>query len=158
MKEAVFNVNDFSLPRWNDLPEISLYSDQLITWINKTLEPISIGDSPLTKSMVNNYVKHGLVKPPVNKQYSRVHLAKLLVVCVLKSVFSMEQIGRYVFFAVEDSTIPATYDFFAEMLEKSIDDIFNKKVPDIKKDTDKEYLNRSIILACAYKIYVEKTS
>ena len=35
--------------------------------------------------MINNYVKQGALPPPQKKRYSREHLAKLLVICLLKT-------------------------------------------------------------------------
>ncbi|MDO4741631.1 MAG: DUF1836 domain-containing protein, partial [Eubacteriales bacterium] len=46
----------------------------------------------ITKSMVNNYVKHGLLARPEGKKYAREHLAALLEIAVLKQAMSMESI------------------------------------------------------------------
>ena len=56
-----------SLPRWDELPDIELYMDQVINLVSKYLSPIlSQQEQPmLTKSMVNNYVKLGLIPAPV---------------------------------------------------------------------------------------------
>ena len=48
----------------------------------------------MTKSMVNNYVKVGMIPRPVGKKYDREHLAMLLMICVFKQALSMESISR----------------------------------------------------------------
>ena len=55
------------LPRWHELPDIELYMDQVITLIEKYLSPLITLEKHtlLTSSMVNNYVKHGLIPAPV---------------------------------------------------------------------------------------------
>ena len=46
----------------------------------------------LTKTMINNYVKNNLIEAPIKKQYSKIQIAKLFVICVLKQVYSMQDI------------------------------------------------------------------
>ena len=48
----------------------------------------------LTASMVNNYVKQGALPPPQKKRYSREHLAKLLVICLLKTSLPISAIHQ----------------------------------------------------------------
>ena len=60
------------LPRWNELPGIDLYMDQLIGYIDSAIGDLfcKIDTPPLTKSMVNNYVKAKIIQAPTNKKYS----------------------------------------------------------------------------------------
>lgn len=81
------------LPRWETLPDIGLYMDQVITLMERTFAPFLPG-AEITKSMVNNYVKVGLIKRPVGKRYDREHLALLIMIGVLKQALSMECIGQ----------------------------------------------------------------
>lgn len=46
----------------------------------------------MTKSMVNNYVKVGMIPRPTGKKYDRDHLAMLIMIGVLKQALSMESI------------------------------------------------------------------
>ena len=66
-------IENFHIPRWNELPSIDLYIDQIITLIDNSLAPILCHHDgfPLTKSMINNYVKARIVDAPVNKKYPR---------------------------------------------------------------------------------------
>ena len=70
------------IPRWNELPSLDLYMDQIVTYIDDSLAPLAgvTGTVPVTKSMVNNYVKARIVSPPVNKKYPKVSVAMIIVV------------------------------------------------------------------------------
>ena len=81
------------LPEWEALPDIGLYMDQVITLTERLFVP-QLPKGETTRSMVNNYVKSGLIPRPQGKKYDREHLARLLMVCVLKQALSMDGIGR----------------------------------------------------------------
>lgn len=80
------------LPQWEALPDFGLYMDQVIVLMERALEGV-LPKGELTKSMVNNYVKVGLIPRPAGKKYGREHLALLLMICILKQALSMEEIA-----------------------------------------------------------------
>ena len=80
------------LPQWEALPDFGLYMDQVIVLMERALKGV-LPEGELTKSMVNNYVKVGLIPRPVRKKYEREHLALLLMICILKQALSMEEIA-----------------------------------------------------------------
>ena len=68
-------IADFHMPRWEELPEIDLYMDQVIAKAEKYLRPITAeGDNLLTQAMINNYVKNGIVPPPIAYGADTYHL------------------------------------------------------------------------------------
>ena len=79
------------LPDWETLPDFGLYKDQLISFINRSLPSVN-GQIDLTASMINNYVKAGLIEKPNGKKYSREALAQLMIVIQLKLTTPMELI------------------------------------------------------------------
>lgn len=82
-----------TLPRWEDLPEIDLYMDQVIALMRKYLGIFDEdGEKLLTPAMINNYVKMGAMPAPVKKKYSKAHIAHLLIICFLKQVLPISQI------------------------------------------------------------------
>ena len=60
------------IPRYEELPAISLYLDQVISILNQTLTPFfeEGEDKIITGAMVNNYVKHKVIEPPRKKRYT----------------------------------------------------------------------------------------
>ncbi len=82
-----------ALPGWETLPDIGLYMDQVMTFMDRAFSP-ALPKGEMTKSMVNNYVKVGLMPRPAGKKYDREHLAMLVMIGVLKQALSMESIAQ----------------------------------------------------------------
>lgn len=104
-----------SLPAWKDLPDIEVYMDQVITLINRYIGGFAPdGDTLLTPSMINNYVKNGILPCPVKKRYSRIHLSRLIIICLLKPVLSINAIGMLIDFLLQTRTEEEVLNFFCE--------------------------------------------
>ena len=81
------------LPAWDRLPDIDLYMDQVLLLVDRSLRGFpGYEERGLTASMVNNYVKQGVLPSPVKKRYGRAHLAFLLIICVLKPALPISAI------------------------------------------------------------------
>ena len=83
-----------SIP-YDKLPDIKLYMDQVITLLGEKLSFYECGeyDKLLSSSMINNYVKNGLIDHPEKKKYNKEQIATLIIICILKSVLSIQDIG-----------------------------------------------------------------
>lgn len=79
---------------YRDLPEIALYMDQVLGYLDQQLAVFRSADEEniLTKTMINNYVKAGLIPKPVKKKYTPDHLASLIMIYFLKNVVPMQTI------------------------------------------------------------------
>lgn len=147
------------LPRWNELPNINLYLDQVVTLINNTLSSIYIEDSNLilTKNMINNYVKNKIIEPPIKKKYTKNHLAKFFVICILKEVYKINDIKILIDLALSKSSIDLTYNNFCNLFEKALECVFDKKdFIDTYSKNESTYLLKSVLLSCAYSIYTKQ--
>ena len=73
MKVEAEELINYHCPRWNELPEIELYIDQVICVLQSNLSIFSKEEnSPvITPNMINNYVKQEVLKPPVKKKYNK---------------------------------------------------------------------------------------
>ena len=81
-------------PRWDELPVLDLYLDQVLLYVNKVCIPaFTASDKGLTASMINNYVKHGYLEKPSKKKYNRQQVARLIAITSLKTVFSIQDIA-----------------------------------------------------------------
>lgn len=121
-------VRAFHCPRWQQLPALSLYMDQVVIVINEVLGLFAEdGESLVTPSMVNNYVKQKLVPAPEKKKYSRQQLAALIQVSVLKRVLSMQEITGLVSALTETYGLEAGYDRFCDELERDLVAVFSAK-------------------------------
>ncbi len=159
-------IEEFHIPRWKELPNVDLYLDQVVNLINSTLSPYIYISSDyrkennqlLTKTMINNYVKNNLIEAPVKKLYSKVQLAKLFVICVLKQVYSMQDINILIKLALSYASIEVSYDRFCGLFEEALMCTFQKKDFIDKNNSDAMYLLKSVLLSCSYKIYVENVT
>ena len=94
LKKGEDFVSTFSYPTWEQLPELDLYLDQVLLYVNKTCAPVlSSSDKGLTAAMINNYVKHGYIEKPEKKKYQRHQVARLIAITTLKTVFSIQEIS-----------------------------------------------------------------
>ena len=160
------SINDFHIPRWKELPNVELYIEQVVKFINSCLSPYLFYNADdnsntelLTKSMINNYVKNSIIESPTKKQYSKNQIAKLFVICVLKQVYSIHEIDYLIEFALKGSTLENAYDKFCNLFEEALRCTFNRE-DFIDKDAqnDNLYLLKSTLLSCSYKIYVQNNT
>ncbi len=77
-------IQRFRLPRYREIPDVGLYLDQTVKYINGFL--MVLGDMEITASMVSNYVKKGYISNPVRKQYSARQIAQLFFIAIAKTV------------------------------------------------------------------------
>ncbi|MBQ6900086.1 MAG: DUF1836 domain-containing protein [Firmicutes bacterium] len=167
MNTAIYNENkdtidSFHIPRWDELPSIDLYMDQIVTYIDSALSPLfgMVGAAPITKSMVNNYVKARIVDAPVNKKYPRLSVAMIIVVYILKSCFATDEIGKLIRYGMgmgEDVSL--TYDRFCEAIENGLRAVFSGEVHITNQclpGRESKYLMDNFALSFASKFYIQK--
>lgn len=83
---------------WKKMPDIDLYMDQVITYLRQHLEFFhdAPDDNLITHSIINNYVKGGVVERPVKKKYTKAHLAQLIMACLLKRVMPIGVVKKMI--------------------------------------------------------------
>ena len=121
MKIKSDDLLNIHLPRWDEFPNFELYIDQVLAFINDNLAIFRHGDEPLiTSSMINNYVKNGVLHPPIKKKYNREHLAKLVVICISKRMLSLADINDCILVMSRSVNIGEGYNLFCDELEYGI--------------------------------------
>jgi len=114
--------SNFSYPKWEDIPNIDLYLDQVLLYVNQVCAHISPDkDKGLTASMVNNYVKHGYLTKPDKKKYQRKQIARLIAITTLKSVFSIQEIAQTLNTLQTQARSDQLYDAFVDYMNHGID-------------------------------------
>lgn len=106
------------LPLWDDFPDFELYMDQLVSLGNRYLEGLI--ESPLTPSMVNSYVKKGLMSRPQKKKYTNTHLAELIAISLLKAIYPLDVIANYLDELLHEFSIKESYNSFATIFNDSL--------------------------------------
>lgn len=113
-QEFAGRLKAFQPVSWEQIPDLGLYMDQVITYIERQCKELFMdGDRIFTPSMVNNYVKTGLVSRPVAKKYGRDQLAQLLMICILKQSISTENM-KILVQPPENSAMQAHYESFCQ--------------------------------------------
>ena len=164
-KKELISLDKVHIPRWNELPNVDLYLDQVVTFINSSLSEFlpCNGENEekkenqiLTKTMINNYVKNHLIDAPIKKKYSKIQCAKIFAICILKQVYSMNEIYSLIEIALEHTEINYAYDRFCNLFEEALKCAYNKEdFVDADSGDGNKYLLKSVLLSCSYKIYVQ---
>ena len=112
----------FSYPKWEEIPSIDLYLDQVLLYVNQVCTPVfTEKEKGLTASMVNNYVKHGYLTKPDKKKYQRQQIARLIAITTLKSVFSIQEIAQTLNTLQSQASSDQLYDAFVNYMNNGID-------------------------------------
>lgn len=99
---------------WTQLPDIGLYMDQVVTYIDRQLSLHRRSDKEhvVTSAMVNNYIKDGLLPRADLKKYAPIHLAQLTMIGALKPVLSMQDLQTLLQHSKDGRSVPETYSRF----------------------------------------------
>ena len=112
----------FSYPKWEELPNIALYLDQVLLYVNQVCAPsYSQNEKGLTASMVNKYVKHGYITKPEKKKYQRKQIARLIAITTLKSVFSIQEIAQTLNILHTETNSKELYNAFVDYMNEDLD-------------------------------------
>lgn len=105
-------LESFIMPDWDSLPDIDLYMDQVITYLEKQLSIFvrSEDGKLVTPAMINNYVKNEIIPRPVQKKYTRTHIALLMAVLNLKPILPLMDITNLISQETADKPINVLFE------------------------------------------------
>lgn len=106
---------------WEQLPDIGLYMDQVITYLERQLSAFRGPDDeyPITPSMINNYAKAKLIPRTDGKKYGQAHIALLLSIFSLKRVLSVQDILALFEGLDDEATLRDFYELFRSKMSES---------------------------------------
>lgn len=153
-------VNDAELES-AEIPAIDLYVDQILNLINEKLQEGSerYYDRQLTKTMVNNYSKEGLITPIKGKKYNKEQILQILTIYTLKSTLSINEIkrllqGMYATDGFDEQEFTRLYDRHLQIKEvnrkyafEALNGIIERNSLDVSDDLD------YISLVCAISAF-----
>lgn len=156
-KQISLSVQDFRLPRYNEIPGVGLYLEQVSKFICEHLAPL--GENALTSSMISNYVKKGLIPSPVKKQYSREQIAYLLFIALAKNVLSLDALAGFIKLQEKTYPLESAYNYFCQEFENLL--FFSFELTDTVDSaydilSDEKRLLYTCIVAVVQKLYLEK--
>ena len=122
------------------LPDINLYMDQVITFMEKELYPTKRHeeDPILTKTMVNNYVKNNLLPPPEKKKYSKEHVLVMIFIYYFKNFLSIKDIETMLT-PITDKYFDTDKDFDITSIYKEVCELEKSRIPEFEKEIIRSY-------------------
>lgn len=119
--------------RSEEIPQIDLYIDQIVTLFNQHLPVEGDAELPMTKTMIHNYSKNGLIQKIKGKKYSKEHILQMLLIYHMKSTLSMQEIKAVMDALYRDGgpgegSLCGSYDRFLQTKE-----LLGQKAPDLAR-------------------------
>ena len=109
----------------NPLDDIRHYSPKLT--ISQLIKFFEKKKMSLTRGMVQNYIRDGLLPPPAGKRfYTHKHIAALVVICKLKTVFDIPTIQKSLVPLMDDEGLPL--EIYSQLMDRVL--ILNEKIMD----------------------------
>ena len=132
----------------SEVPAIDLYVDQIINLVSDKQKAGSerFLDRQLTKTMINNYSKDGLITPVKGKKYNKEQIIQILTVYTLKNTLSIGEIkrllqGAYSLEGFDGEDLTHLYDRYMEVKENNrayslevLDGLLEKNELDVSDD------------------------
>ncbi len=150
IKNIMYEINDKSHIRIEDIPEYKLYISQIEELFEQKLgsdHELEEDKKILSKTMIQNYIRDGLVMPPEGKSYNKNHIILLIFIYNLKSILSIKDIKKLLFpiidFVGSDEQgyekIEFIYRNYTQIREKCLDRYIENFTVDIDKAYDDFY-------------------
>jgi DNA-binding transcriptional MerR regulator len=138
LKEWCDSAGRNAVASWGSLPDIELYMDQVIGYIEKQLRFYQdSGEGKLiTPSMINNYVKDGVILHASAKKYSREHVSSLLMTGILKQVLPLSRVKELLSYKRDASA--EVYGLFLDSLQEALELVTETLATESEKQTDTE--------------------
>jgi hypothetical protein len=148
----------FELTEYEKLPDIDLYMDQMITYLDRHLQPFATSslDKQITSSMINNYVKGDCIPSPIAKKYNKEHIALILEICLLKKVLNISDIKQIFDINYNNTDFRETYNDFAKNINDKLHSLssdVNQKIENIDTNDQNALINLALDLSLSANIY-----
>ncbi len=152
LMELINELKDMDNIKLEEFPEYRLYISQIEEFFEKKISRNVKDDDEekktMSKTMIQNYIKDGLLMPPDGKCYSRSHVILLVLIYNLKSILTIKDIKRLLapIMMMEEQDEDVTsgyleqiYEAYFNIKDRAIDD-FSKMIleiePYIQDNTD----------------------
>lgn len=132
------------------IPDIELYINQVTDFMENKLGHLKRSDKDkiLTKTMVNNYTKAGILMSSKNKKYTKHHIIMLILIYYLKQILTIDDIHALMAPILNnintdsDDLIPIEdiYSTFLDIKKKEFNnycDVFADKFKSIREKVNK---------------------
>ena len=156
MDKIYETLEKFDLPEYREVPDVGLYLDQVVKFINGYLG--AFPEMTVTASMLTKYVKRKVVTRSGKKTYDRSQIAAFLFVAMSKTVLSMDNIRTALARVQEDGPdgqAGSEGQFYSDFREKMLGVLRALSREDGHLARDGSVLT-SICTAIGHKMYLER--
>ena len=108
----------FGLPGWEELPDMDLYVDQVVTLVSRYLSLIPPEEFNPKISFLLQDLR--VMPAPVRKRYGRRHLAYVLMICTLKQSMALTEIQKILPPDLDDEDTKQIYANFVGRINGAI--------------------------------------
>lgn len=146
LEQIIDKVINKSILKSQDIPSLDLYMDQIMTLFETNLNDNKRykDDKLLTKTMINNYSKAGIIKPVKGKKYTKEQIIGMLIIYNLKNIITIQEIKDLLLPIYEtNENLETIYDRFIEITTNQtqskplIDNLINTNQLDINDKNEK---------------------
>lgn len=144
------SLDNLHIPRYHELPDFGLRLEQVTRYVSRYVP------TPVTGSMVSNYVKQKIIPGPEKKSYGVDSIAYLIIVTYLKNTVSLEDIRFLLGVQQDNYQLSVAYDYFCEELEDMLRYVIGiQEAPSaIDHMNPQKELLRTALFSITYKIYL----
>lgn len=108
-------LNNYTLPKWEDIPDFGLYMEQVLALLRDYLDylpPELKEEQFITAATINNYVRNKFMPEPRKKKYYRVHIAYLIIICTLKQSLSIATLQNLIPVGIPEDAVREIYSAY----------------------------------------------
>lgn len=151
IKEFIEEMKAYDSVHLDEMPEYRLFISQIEEFFDKKLGKNISEDEErktISKTMIQNYIKDGLIMPPEGKSYNRNHVILLAIIYNLKSILTIRDIKKLLLPILEvaddesqGNKIEGIYSTYFDMKETYLDDftqLLDRDMELIKEKLGKE--------------------
>ncbi len=164
-------LNNFRLPKWEEIPDFGLYMEQVIGILGQYLDylpPELKEEQFITAPTINNYVRTKVMPEPRKKRYYRIHIAYLIIILTLKQSLSISLIQKLIPMGLSEEELRETYTayaarhtiaahYFVEQVRAAAGPILqHEETCEISTDRPEDLIVMSSIFAGFSRLFAEK--
>ncbi len=148
IQEFIEELKAYDSIRLDEIPEYRLFISQIEEFFDKKLGKNVDDDEEkkvISKTMIQNYIKDGLIMPPEGKSYNKNHVILLAIIYNLKSILTIKDIKKLLTPILEktdvddeENSIEFIYNTYFSLKESFLDD-FSRVL-----DQDMDLINQKL--------------
>ncbi|MBR5931334.1 MAG: DUF1836 domain-containing protein [Lachnospiraceae bacterium] len=164
-------LENYRLPRWEDIPDMGLYMEQVIKLLTQYLDyfpPELKEDNFITAATINNYVRKKIMPEPVNRKYYRKHIAYLIIICSLKQSLSIPVLQKMIPVDLTEEELKETYtayvnrqkigvSYFAKQVRLAAAGVLDHEYEsELATDSTEDLIYLSAVISGFARLFAEK--